>query len=113
MCHQSKELTTKQSKDIQKITNKDKKMSSLLEQNHPLIVESIRYFHKLNRPILLGELSLYVDVSLERSQRIVERLIDMGIVRSATEKELFSINASSKSFVYVLAVKRDLSLAYR
>lgn len=88
-------------------------MSYSSQEDQPSILESIRFFHRSTRPILLGELSLYVGLSLDRSRMIVNVLLERGIIRHATFDELAAIDVSKNAVAYVLAVQPSLNLAYR
>jgi hypothetical protein len=71
----------------------------------------IAQFHRLARPVFLGEISLEVGWSLERVQQMLQRLIDSGVIREATGAEVQSLGGLNGSFVYALTTQASPALA--
>jgi hypothetical protein len=76
-------------------------------------VEVLRYFHRVDRCVYLGELAVEVGWSTERMEQVVAALVSSGTVRPATDEEKFAVDAPRDSNVYVLTEPRNLELAFK
>lgn len=68
----------------------------------------IKHLYKLERPAYVGELSLAIGYSLERTEGFLQHLIEQGYVRYATEEELPKAGA----FVVTLIDKANVGWAF-
>ena len=72
----------------------------------------IRRFHRSNRPLYLGEISIEIGRSLETTEKIIDDLVHEGIIRLANCVELKEFGADFGAAIYVLVDRRDLRQAY-
>lgn len=70
-----------------------------------------REFHRSHRPLLLGEVSLVVGWSLERTEQALSVLVERGTVRHATIAEKVARDLVEDASLYALAGERSLQIA--
>lgn len=71
----------------------------------------VKMFHRVGCPLMLGAISADVSWSLERTEMMLDSLIEKGIVRRATRQELEVLGLSVAANVYVLIGTASLSRA--
>ena len=59
-------------------------------------------FHRSNKALYLGQVALEIGWSLERTQQMIELLVEDNVLRPATEDEKQRVNLSSHAVIYVL-----------
>ena len=101
-----------------KLVGRLKTMGKWVKRFHGLepdvvITKIMRYFHKVHRPIYLGELSIDLGFSLTQTENFIYELIDRGIIRQASVKEIYDIGGRSDSFVFVLIGPHNPKLEYK
>jgi hypothetical protein len=72
----------------------------------------LRYFHRVSRPVFLGQIALEIGHSLSKTEDWVEDLVESGELRRATHEEMLRIDASEIALVYVLVGKPDPRFAF-
>mgnify|MGYP006300739577 CR=1 FL=1 len=76
--------------------------------------EALRHFHRVDRPVFLGELSLVVGMSLRRTEDVLRELVEGGHVRPATREELSALGVDpTATEAHVLTRSASMSLAHR
>ncbi len=82
------------------------------QKNKELKIKSdcIKYFNKVDRPVLIGELSLFLKISLEETEEYLNLfcLDDAPSIRKLTEEEA---KKSNLLLAYVLVGKASLAIA--
>jgi predicted transcriptional regulator len=55
-----------------------------------------------NRPLLVGEISLWIGLNLKQTKKLLEELVERELVRELTDEELRTFKAH-KGFAFVLS----------
>lgn len=76
-------------------------------------IEARRLFHKVDRPLLLGEVASEIGWSLERTLQVVGQLVKDGAVKRGTKSDAVGLGACENADVFVLAEPRQLALGHR
>ena len=78
------------------------------------VVEKImRYFHRVYRPVFLGEISIDIGLGLDRTEEYVKHLVEEGVLRAATREEILRADGREDSLIFVLVGPRELKMAHR
>lgn len=72
----------------------------------------IRYFHKVSRPVYLGEISLEIGFNLPRTESYVDDLVHEGLIRRATKEEIARVDGVTGANVFVLIGPSSVKLAH-
>jgi hypothetical protein len=88
---------------------------SLIESFNQIPSENLdkitKLFHRCNRSLFLGEISSEIGWSLERTQMMVDVLVEKNVLRGATHDELRVLGVPTDTNVYVLVGRASLTLA--
>lgn len=71
----------------------------------------VALFHRAARPVFLGQISNEIGWSLERTEIMLNELIDRGVLRRALPHELFMVGAIEGAHVFTLVEKSSPGLA--
>lgn len=78
-----------------------------------LLEEIVMFFHRVGRPVYLGEVSTYISKNIELTEELIEELVEQGTLRKATPEEILKLDGRSDSVVYVLLDRPSPKLAHR
>lgn len=73
----------------------------------------IQLFHRSTRPLFLGQISLEIGWSLERTEKMIQLLISQHVIRCADVSELKFVDAHPESNVFVLLSERSIARAHK
>jgi hypothetical protein len=72
----------------------------------------IRYFHRATKPVYMGFVSAEIGFSLERTQLMLDTLVDEKIIRRLSEDDKKAMKIDVRANVYVLIERPHPSKAY-
>jgi hypothetical protein len=86
-------------------------MSSLTDPSlHQKTIDRIvSYFHKVDRPVLVGTISLEYKFNLSQTKIFFDYLEDKGIIRQMTDDEKKEKHLDKRCDAYMLTSKADIS----
>ena len=88
-------------------------MTKYRSQVKRLSDEIIVFFHRSNRPVYLGEISMFINKNIELTEELVEELVALKMIRKATAEEICKIGGRFDSLVYVLVCCASPKIAHR
>ena len=71
----------------------------------------VNYFHRLEKPVFIGQVALYVGYSIEQTEAMLAALIDVGVIRIMTRDEKNVQGMDPRACVYTLTDLARPSLA--
>lgn len=69
----------------------------------------VSYFHKVDRPVLLGTISLEFKFNLSQTKIFLDHLEDVGVIRQASEDEKKEKAIDKRCHAYVLTTRAQIS----
>lgn len=71
----------------------------------------VGYFHRVDRPLYMGYVSLEIGYSLDQTEAMLVALSDVGIVRQLSVDELKAMKVDVRANMWVLVEKASISKA--
>jgi hypothetical protein len=75
-----------------------------------LVKKAICFFHRMKRPVLLGEVSLWIDAQLDRTEEVLDVLVDDKHIHKMTSEEMKSQGLGDRNY-YIVIGEYDIKLA--
>lgn len=75
-----------------------------------LVRRALRYFHRMKRPVLLGEVSLWIDAQLDRTEEVLDSLIEDKQVHKMTSDEMKKKGLGDRHY-YIVIGEYDIKVA--
>lgn len=69
----------------------------------------VSYFHKVDRPVLLGTISLEFKFNLSQTKIFLDHLVDVGVIRPASDDEKKERAIDKRCDAYVLLSRAEIS----
>lgn len=75
-----------------------------------LVKRALRFFHRMKRPVLLGEVSLWIDAQLDRTEEVLDTLIEDKQVHKMTAEEMKKQGLGDRNY-YIVIGEYSINLA--
>lgn len=72
------------------------KMKAMLEKS------ALKFFHRMRRPLLLGEVSLWLEMQLDRTEEVLNALIEKQYISKMTKEELSAAKFGDRHYYKVV-----------